>query len=211
MCCFSRIVEAMPKIKSSYPSQVKAVVNEHAFEFKSAPIGELYCKLCDCIVRCEKKFMVELHRQSVKHQNGLKLAETSTSQTFIKHPVPNFAEKVTKAFLSADIPLHKLRNTHLQTLFREMGHPLPSESSRRSKVQKLAEQELLRLQSYLKNEEVFMVIGKSEIDKKQFLNILVGKITIPETTFVLSCKSLSKSTDSDIVTREIDDAVHCTE
>ena len=83
--------------------------------------------------------------------------------------MPNFAEKVTKAFLSADIPLHKLRNTHLQTLFREMGHTLPSESSCRSKVHKLAEQELLRLQSYLKNEEVFMDLAdESEIDKKQF-------------------------------------------
>ena len=38
---------------------------------------------------------------------------------------------------------------------------------------------------------------------------MVGKITSPETTFVLSCKALSKSADSDIVTGEIDDAVHC--
>ena len=38
---------------------------------------------------------------------------------------------------------------------------------------------------------------------------MVGKIISPETTFVLSCKPLSKSADSDIVTREIDDAVHC--
>ena len=38
---------------------------------------------------------------------------------------------------------------------------------------------------------------------------MVGKITSPETTFVSSCKALSKSADSDIVTREIDDAVHC--
>ena len=102
----------MPKIKPSYPSKVKAVVKKHASEFKSAPSSELHCKLCDCIERCEKKFTVESHHHSVKHQNGLKRAETSTTQTFIKQPVPNFAEKVTKAFLSADIPLHMLRNTH---------------------------------------------------------------------------------------------------
>ena len=199
----------MPKIKPSYPAKVKAVVNEHTSEFKSAPSGELYCKLCDCIVRCEKKFMVESHRHSVKHQNGLKRTEASTTQTFIKPLAPNFAEKVTKAFLSADIPLHELRNIHLKTVFSEMGHSLPYESLCRSKVKKLAEQELLRLQSYLKNEEVFMVVDESEIDKKQFFNILVGKITAPETTFVFSCKPLSKSADSDIVTREIDDAARC--
>ena len=38
---------------------------------------------------------------------------------------------------------------------------------------------------------------------------MIGKITSPETTFVLSCKPLSTSADSDIVTREIDDAVRC--
>ena len=54
-----------------------------------------------------------------------------------------------------------------------------------------------------------MVVDESEMDKKQFLNILVGKITSPETTFVLSCKALSESADSDIVTKETDDAVHC--
>ena len=54
-----------------------------------------------------------------------------------------------------------------------------------------------------------MVVDESEIDKKQFFNILVGKITAPETTYVFSCMSLSKSAGSDFVTREIDDAVRC--
>ena len=52
-------------------------------------------------------------------------------------------------------------------------------------------------------------VDESEIDKKQFFNILVGKLTTPETTFVFNCKPPSKSADSDIVTQEIDDAVRC--
>ena len=54
-----------------------------------------------------------------------------------------------------------------------------------------------------------MVVDESEIDKKHFFNILFGKITAPETTFVFSCEPLSKSADSDIVTREINDAIRC--
>ena len=40
------------------------------------------------------------------------------------------------------------------------------------------------------------------------MNILVGKLTAPEKTLLFNCKTLSQSVDSNIVTREIDDAVH---
>ncbi|CAK8688417.1 unnamed protein product [Clavelina lepadiformis] len=187
----------MPKIKSPYTSKVNAVVHKYNSEFKSTPTGELYCRLCDYTVKCEKQFMVESHRKSEKHQRGL--ARTAT----------NFAENVTRAFLCADIPLHKLTNSHIKTLFHDLGHPLPSETACPSKVQKLADQEIQQLKNYLKDEDVFMVVDESEIDQRKFLNILVGKMTVPETTYIFTCKTLSKYADSDIVTREIDDAVHC--
>ena len=40
-----------------------------------------------------------------------------------------FIVKVTKAFLSADIPLYKLNNKHIKILFRDIGHRLPSETT----------------------------------------------------------------------------------
>ena len=43
----------------------------------------------------------------------------------------------------------------------------------------------------------------------EFLNILVGKLTAPEKTLLFNYKSLLQSVNSNIVTREIDDAVHC--
>ena len=42
----------------------------------------------------------------------------------------------------------------------------------------------------------------------EFLNILVGKLTAPEKTLLFNCKTLSQFVNSNIVTREIDDAVH---
>ena len=67
--------------------------------------------------------MVDSHCGSAKHQRGF-LHEKASTQTFLKTPIPDFAEKVTKAFLCADIPLHKLRNSHLSSLF----NPYPPES-----------------------------------------------------------------------------------
>ena len=53
-----------------------------------------------------------------------------------------------------------------------------------------------------------MVVDESDINGKQFLNILVGKLTAPKKTLLFNYKSLSQSVDSIIVTREIDDAVY---
>ena len=104
--------------------------------------------------------------------------------------------------------MHKLRNSHLPSLFKELGNPLPSEGKYRSKVEKLAKEEALRLKDYLKDQEMFMVVDESDINGKQLLNILVGKLTAPEKTLLFNCKTLSQSVHSNIVTREIDDAVY---
>ena len=104
--------------------------------------------------------------------------------------------------------MHKLRNSHLSSLFKELGNPLPSQGKCRSKVEKLAEEEALRLKDYLKDQEMFMVVDENEINGKEFLNILVGKLTASEKTLLFNCKTLSQSMNSNIVTRKIDDAVH---
>ena len=143
--------------------------------------------------------------QNIKEASYNKKAST---QTFLKTPIGDFAEKVTKAFLSADIQLHKLRNSYLSSLFKELGNPLPSEGKCRSKVEKLAEEETLQLKDYLKDQEIFMVVDESDTNGKEFLNILVGKFTAPEKTLLFHCKTLSQSVNSNIVTREIDNAVH---
>ena len=53
-----------------------------------------------------------------------------------------------------------------------------------------------------------MVVDESDINGKGFLNILVDKLTAPEKTLLFNCKILSQSVNSNIVTREIDDAVY---
>ena len=73
--------------------------------------------------------------------------------------------------------------------------------------EKLTE-EVPRLKDYLKDQEMFMVVDESDINGKQYLNILIGKLTAPEKTLVFNRKTLSQSVNSDTVTQETDDAVH---
>ena len=164
----------MSKVKQSYSSKVYyGILHEYASEFTSTPKGELFCKVCDCIMKCNKMFMVDSHRGSAKHQRGF-LHEKASTQTFLETSILDFAEKITKAFLCADIPLHKLRNSHLSFLFKELNNPLSSEGKCRLKVEKLAEEKTLRLKDHLKDEKMFMVFDESDINGKDFLNILVG-------------------------------------
>jgi len=60
----------MPEVKQPNSSKVRSILHEHASELTSTPKGELFCKFCDCLVKNEKRFMVEAHRLSAKHQRG---------------------------------------------------------------------------------------------------------------------------------------------
>ena len=66
----------------------------------------------------------------------------TSRQIFLKTTITDFAEKVTEAFLCADIPLCKLRSSHQSSLFQEFGNSLPFEGKCCSKVERLAEEAL---------------------------------------------------------------------
>ena len=60
----------MSKVKQSYSSKVRNILHEYDSEFTSTPKYELFCKVCDCIVKCDKTFMVDSHRGSAKQLDG---------------------------------------------------------------------------------------------------------------------------------------------
>ena len=80
--------------------------------------NQLYSNLCNCAVSCNKRFLVDSHRNTAKHQKALGSRSenliTHTSQTSLRSSDTDFVEKVTEAFLSADIPSYKLNNTHIK-------------------------------------------------------------------------------------------------
>ena len=93
----------------------------------------LYCKLCNCAVSCNKRFLVDSRRNTWKPQKAVGSRSEGlipqTLQTFLRSRETDFVGKVTKAFLSASIPLYKLNNTHIKNLFRDNGHRSPFETT----------------------------------------------------------------------------------
>ena len=123
----------MPKVKTTYACKFQSIVQEFPDEFMESINNQLYCSLSNCAVSCNKRFLVDSHGNTSKHQKVLGSRSENlfpkTLQTFLKSSDTEFVEKVTKAFLSADIPLYKLNNTHIKNLFRDSGHRLPSETT----------------------------------------------------------------------------------
>ena len=104
----------------------------------TSPNNTLYDNLCSSTVSCNKRFLVESHRNTSKHQKALgstsELLILRTSLTFLWNTNTNFVEVRDKTFLSADFPLYKLYNKHIQNLFHDIGHSLPSETTSRTVV-----------------------------------------------------------------------------
>ena len=115
----------MPKQAASGKTKVNAFIREFHNEFISTPTDELFCKLCEKVVKHDKRFHVDQHRNGSVHQAKLTIPTTSR-QSFISTPnIPNFNETVVTTFLGANISLKKLRHPAIRRLFIDMGHPLP--------------------------------------------------------------------------------------
>ena len=177
----------MRKVKTTYAYKIQSIVKEFFDEFMESN-NQLYCNLCNCAVSCNKRFVVDSHRNTSKHQKALSSRSENlipqTSQTFLRRSDTNFVEKVIKVFLSADIPLCKLNNTHFKNLFRDIGHRLPSETTCRRTALQLSEDELKRIRNAVQDKQIFLIVDESTLSGTQHLNILVGSLETPHVSYL---------------------------
>ena len=61
----------MPKVKTTYAYKIQSIVKEFPDKFMESINNQLYCNLCNCAVSCNKRFLVDSHRNSSKHQKAL--------------------------------------------------------------------------------------------------------------------------------------------
>ena len=94
----------MPKVITTYAYKIRSIVKEFPDEFVESINNQLYCNLCNCAVSCNKRFLVDSHQNTSKHQKALGSRSENfiphTSQTFLKSSDTDFVEKVTKAVVN---------------------------------------------------------------------------------------------------------------
>ena len=167
--------------------------------------------MCNCAVSCNKRFLVDSHRNTSKHQKALGSRSENlipqTSQTFSRSSNIDFVAKVTKAFLSADIPSYKHNNMYIKNLFRDIGHRLPSETTCRRTALQLSEDELKRIRNAAHDKQMFLNVDESTLSGTQYLNILVESLETPHVSYLYDCQPLKCAANSNIITQAVDDAV----
>ena len=65
----------MPKVKTTYAYKIQSIVKEFPDEFMESIKNQLYCSSYNCAVSCNKqankRFLVDSHRNTSKHQKVL--------------------------------------------------------------------------------------------------------------------------------------------
>ena len=198
----------MPKQAKSILSKLGKICRKFNNEFSATPGGELRCDLCEVIVKCEKKYFVESHRKSKRHQARLENQASSSRQTYIERTTTlNHTEKVVSAFSSADIPLHKLNHPALKSLFSSSENGLPSETAARASVAKLARQKEDEICDTLRDKKIFMVVDEADVAGQKYVNVLVGCLEAPTETFLIDCIPHNESMNSRTIVHTVDDTL----
>ena len=109
--------------------------------------------------------------------------------------------------MSAVIPLYKLNNTHIQNLFHDTGHKLPSETTCRRTALQLSEDELKRIRNAVHDKQILLVVDESTLSGMQYLNILMGSLETPHVSYMYECQPLKCAPNSNINAQAVDDAV----
>ena len=196
----------MPKQTAPLHQKIQVFVEKYPSEFMVNSMKQLFCKICSTAVKCDKAQQVEAHRATQKH--------TSRSSNLAKQPKiaaekevdgRTFSERITTAFLSADIPLKKISHPAIKDLFSSMNHILPSESSCRNNVEQLYHEVCLKIKKIVENEDIFIVFDETSIGKESYAHTLIGTISKPEVTYLIECRPLLTSLNAQEVSRIIDE------
>jgi len=189
-------------------SKAELYMKEFPKYFIATPNNDLFCLCCNSVINHERRSTVMKHIKSDKYQK-LILVNEKSRQTFIDRNVCKnqnwFNYKIANAFLSADIPLYKVNNPVLKSLFEYLGKPLPFESALWSIVSTVAQDELNKVKEKIFQKDIFLIIDESEISGKQIFYTLIGIITEPEKTYLLDCRICDGSVNQQYVIQLVDD------
>lgn len=123
-----------------------------------------YCKVCGVVLKCATKYSLELHANTPKHRSNAFRSLTQTrlndNSELLPKSVIDFEEDLVKTFLAADIPLHKLQNSHLQKLFETYaGKKVPSVyKARTTYVNKFFTERIGQLSDKLNRKKLWVIL-----------------------------------------------------
>ena len=84
---------------------------------------------------------------------------------------------------------------------------MPSETICRRTALQLSEDRLKQIRNAVHGKQSFLVVDESTLSGMQYLNILVGSLETPHSSYLYDCQPLKCPLNSSIIAQAVDDAV----
>lgn len=204
----------MPKVISSLSNKLRGYVKE--FRVFSTDGEVLHCKVCDKNVTAERRSQVNQHLETKLHISRSNSGASSSSKLITTAFKSNdgqhaFEENLTNAFISADIPLYKLRNETLRKFLQSYipSYNLPSETTARRHVESLHNSTLERIRIEVGEQPIYVVVDEScDYLNRSVCNVIVGILSNTSTTktYLIHCAVLP-STNHSTIAKAVNDAL----
>lgn len=151
----------MPKVQKTRKDRTARVlyyldIGKGVFKMHS---NGVFCSTCCLVLTPTSKYSLESHLTTAKHKEN---ASRNLPQLQLHEVQPDkineFEEEVVKTFLAADIPLHKLQNPYIQSLFVKYANKkLPSVTQARTKyINKLYNERIQEIASSLAGKKLWV-------------------------------------------------------
>lgn len=199
----------MPKIKASVSSRLQKFCDEYKDVF-STDGKVLFCQPCGKSVAADQRSQITQHLESKKHIAAA--SRLSKRQAFIGQPIASssgepsklsaFSMDLCRAFVSADIPLFKLKNPELRKfLVKYTNFEPPDESTlRKTYLHRCYEQTLQHIRSECAHQNIWVCMDETtDSSGRKVGNVIVGVLSNDDETvltknYLLVCKELSAAT-----------------
>lgn len=172
--------------------RLRGYVREYGSDVFSTDGQILFCKICEVKVAANKKFTITQHVSRDNHKQELQRKISGTkNQVLLTVPKSPFFEDLTNAFLSANIPQHKLN----QPIFRQFlekytNKNIPDESTlRKYYVCQMYENTLTKIRQYIQNKNIWISIDETtDVEGRYVANVIVGTLEVdtPGKVFLLN-------------------------
>lgn len=202
----------MPKTKPSTSVMLRMFVKN--YEDFSTDGTILFCKCCETNIAATKKFQVDQHVKTTKHQINKNRKGTSFKQSLITSTINNtevsltrraiFNQDLCNAMILADIPLGKLCNEHfVKFLEKYTKENIPGESTlRKNYVSRLYTETLMKLREKAKKQYIWVSLDETtDVDSRYVANFIFGILGVEEEcgkSYLLTMKVLTETNHSTI-------------
>ncbi|KAL7296708.1 hypothetical protein TKK_0010122 [Trichogramma kaykai] len=107
----------MPPDRTHALAWIKPYPNVFTYDGKT-----LYCHVCEKVVKCERKFLVKQHVDTLNYQARLRNKEprqTQLSQVVVTPQQNEFSKNLCETLVACNIPFYKLSNPHLKGFLKK--------------------------------------------------------------------------------------------